>query len=308
MKGGRPGTTDWTRLTDAPLPGHYDDFAELARRVALRYPDVKHYIVWNEFKGLWDEGAQNWNVAAYTSLYNEVYDALKAVDPAIRVGGPYLPVEGTGSRHLGKPAAWHTANPVTNRNRKVLRYWLEHKRGADFLVDRGVRDAHDPNAYTAAELFGLTDWFADVVRQIRAMTTLPVWIAEHFMSSAPSGQLQAAWHVAMLRSELLGGAAVALQWEPQGTGSRNEQNLFSDTRKHDGGKPFPAFFAYRAFHRHFPPGTRLYRARASAPSVRALASARMVLLVNTRPTAVSVVIGGAHTRLPGYGVTVVPRP
>jgi len=48
MKGGKRGQTDWSKLEQAPLPKHYGDFAELARQVALRYPDVKNFLVWNE--------------------------------------------------------------------------------------------------------------------------------------------------------------------------------------------------------------------------------------------------------------------
>ncbi|HET8661276.1 MAG TPA: hypothetical protein VFM55_20040, partial [Micromonosporaceae bacterium] len=54
MKGGRPGETDWTRLHAAPRPEHYRDFAQLAVAVAKRYPQVRHFLVWNEMKGFWD--------------------------------------------------------------------------------------------------------------------------------------------------------------------------------------------------------------------------------------------------------------
>ncbi|MFC7762176.1 hypothetical protein ACFQY4_32160 [Catellatospora bangladeshensis] len=90
MKGGQAGETDWKRLEAAPDRRHYRDFAELAAAVARRYPDVTHYQVWNELKGFWDEKSNRWDAAAYTDLYNAVYDALKAVDPAIAVGGPYV--------------------------------------------------------------------------------------------------------------------------------------------------------------------------------------------------------------------------
>jgi hypothetical protein len=61
MKGGQAGATDWSALTTAPLPEHYRDFAELARQVALRYPDVKYFQVWNELKGFWNDAENRWN-------------------------------------------------------------------------------------------------------------------------------------------------------------------------------------------------------------------------------------------------------
>ena len=77
MKGGQPGETDWSQIEVAPLPEHYHDFAKLAKLVAQRYPDVKHYQVWNEMKGFWSREANNWDYVNYTRMYNMVYDALK---------------------------------------------------------------------------------------------------------------------------------------------------------------------------------------------------------------------------------------
>ncbi|MBM2809282.1 MAG: beta-glucosidase/6-phospho-beta-glucosidase/beta-galactosidase [Chloroflexi bacterium] len=130
MKGGQPGGTDWTKIEKAPLPSHYTSFADLARQVALRYPDVRHYLVWNELKGFWNDAANNWDYVGYTRMYNLVYDALKSVDSSIQVGGPYLVIEGTGSGRGG----WAAASPITDRNRRVLEYWLRNKRGADFTT------------------------------------------------------------------------------------------------------------------------------------------------------------------------------
>src|SRR3954470_16189348 len=97
MKGGRAGTTDWDRLTDAPLPEHYADFAALAATVAERYPDVHHFMVWNELKGFWNLEDNTWDAQGYTDFYNGVYDSVKAVNPQARIGGPYLPLHNSGA-------------------------------------------------------------------------------------------------------------------------------------------------------------------------------------------------------------------
>ena len=66
MKGGDAGTTDWSRIDAALLPEHFDDFAAFARKVAQRYPDVRHYQVWSELKGFWSTSLNRWDYEGYT--------------------------------------------------------------------------------------------------------------------------------------------------------------------------------------------------------------------------------------------------
>lgn len=295
-----------------PTPGNYGEFAALAARIARRYPHVKHYAVWNEFKGFWDRAANNWDYRAYTDLYNHVWRALKDVDPSIQVGGPYLVIEGTGSRRMGK-IGYASAEPLTRRNKQALRHWLEHKLGADFLaVDRKtVAGSHDRNRYTPAQYFELTRWFGSVSRSLRAETTLPIWYMEDYFVNAGGGAFQAAGLASMLAEHVRSGVAVSLRWGPQGqAGARpspNKQSLFSDTRYSDGGRPYPAYLAYWAVQRHFGRGTLLYGTTSSSPLVDALASRTHVLLVNRSPSAVEVRVQGRRelVELAGYGVALV---
>ena len=90
MKGGAPGTTDWTRLEDDPLPEHFADFAALAAAAVQRYPQVERVLVWNELKGFYRTDLNRWDQEGYTALYNAVYRAVKAVRPDVQVGGPYV--------------------------------------------------------------------------------------------------------------------------------------------------------------------------------------------------------------------------
>ena len=304
MKGGLPGTTDWSRLEEAPLPQHYANFAELARQVALRYPDVKHYLVWNEMKGFWDAKANNWNYAGYTQMYNKVYDALKSVDRNIKVGGPYLVIEGTGTN----TGPWWSDKPITKRNREVLSYWLKHKRGADFIVlDRSVKSSHDQNTYTEAQLLSFTAIFDDIARQTRALTNLPIWWAEsHFVSNAERPDFEAVGIASMLYHQLKVGSAVSLCWAPQARPSRaNGQHFFTDTLGEDGGQPLPAFYVYKSFKDDFKPGTRLYQARSSSRDVEVLASATKVLLINKRPTPQVILVNQTRVPVDGYAVKVL---
>jgi hypothetical protein len=304
MWGGAPGSTDWSKLGTAPTPDHYDDFAELARQVALRYSDVRYYQVWNEFKGLWNESANNWDYVAYTRLYNAVYDALKSVNPENQVGGPYLVLEGTGSG-----IGFWGAKPITPRNTEVINYWLTRKHGADFIVlDRPVKDAHDTTKYSDAQLLRLTPEFSRIAQQIRAQTNLPIWWAEDYFGGSDDSNLQAAGLASIMYHELKGGSAASLRWEPQSQPGSDvpQQNLFSDTMKPGGGQPYPTLAVYQAFHKYFGPGTQLYLARSSSPSVEALASADVTLLINKRPDPTRVALNGSMVMMNGYEVRVIP--
>jgi hypothetical protein len=288
MKGGKPGQTDWSKIEVAPLPEHYKDFADLAAVIARRYPDVRHFQVWNEFKGLWKASQNNWDYENYTRLYNRVYDALKAVNGANQIGGPYLVVEGTGS---GKgPEGPATAPPITRRNEIVLDYWLQHKKGADFFVlDRSVKSFHDKNTYSADEIMALTHWFGDIARQVRKKTDLPLWWAEYY-ATIPDGDpaAVAAVHASTLGHMIRSGTAAALLWQPMDTGEVGHA-LFRDARKSppEGTQPHPLHAVYRAVHAHFGPGTPLVAARSSSPDLEVLASPAHLLLVNKRSQTVT---------------------
>jgi Glycosyl hydrolases family 39 len=309
------GTTTSTLPLLPPTPSHYGDFAELARQVALRYRDVKNFMVWNEMKGLWSNSLNNWDYVNYTNLYNAVYDALKSVDPTIKVGGPYLVLEGTGSLK----GDWSTQVPISARNMKVIDYWLQNKHGADFLVlTRRVLDWHDGNPYSQGDLLSLTHLFADTARQVATRSSLPLWWSEDYCAGGgrpaynamnEDWAFQAACLGSMLLHELLGGSTVSLRWGAQGEAGSwyggNDENLFSDTRVIGGGQPFPSYWAYRAFDDYFPPGTTLYRTTSSSPDVEVLASATNTLLINKRSSNVTVSVNGTLVTLDRYSVRVV---
>lgn len=300
MKGGKPGETDWSRIEAAPLPERYADFARLAATVARRYPSVKYFQVWNEFKGFWNAPANNWHFVNYTRLYNEVYAALKAVRRTIQVGGPYLVVEGTGSNR----GDWSTETPIRARQWEVLDYWLRYKRGADFIVlDRSIRTFHDKNVYTTDALMALTHHFGDIARQIRKKTDLPLWWAEYYGggSTDRDPRVVAALHASILAHMLQGGTAAALLWQPMDTGEVSHA-LFTDARELGGGRPLPYYKVFKTFHEHFGPGTRLYPAASSTPDVEAVASDAKTLLINKRAQPVTVSLGGRRLTLEAYEV------
>lgn len=302
MKGGVAGQTDWKRLEAAPLREHYGDFAELARQVALRYPDVHYFQVWNEMKGLWQPASNNWDYVAYTELYNKVYDALKSVNPKIKVGGPYLVIEGTGS----KRGDWSTEPPIRARQWEIINYWLQHKHGADFItLDKGLTDYHDKTTYSEAQAMALTHYFEDVARQIHAKTALPLWWAEYYGAQRGDRNFVAAHYASIMQHMVKGGTAVALLWQPQDEGNDLQEALFSDTRQAGGGQPFPFYTVFKSFHDDFGPGTPLYHAVSSSPDVEALATRTKVMLINKRAVPVELELAGRVLHFKRYEVRVV---
>ncbi|MGI8586252.1 MAG: xylan 1,4-beta-xylosidase [Chloroflexia bacterium] len=312
MKGGQPGHTDWSLLEVAPLPSHYADFAELARRAALRYPDVLHFQVWNEMKGFWNASLNRWDYEGYTTLYNQVYDALKSVNANIQVGGPYVVLDsGSSAQTMSDPSSVRGPWGVLDqRPLDVITHWLSNKHGADFLaVDAGTdnRDHIQPVGE-----FGATQKFADAIAWIHGQTSLPIWWAEWYCTPWGSSEYDHNHQNAVLGLSLLqfaaNGVSVPLRWQPQGEGGVSYQgdteSIWSDTRSAGGGQAWPFYFTAKAFHDDFASGTALYSATSSSASVRVLASATKTLLINTTSGTVTVSLDGTLLRLVAYEVRV----
>lgn len=307
MKGGEAGKTDWSRLEVAPTPEHYADFAALAQQVAQRYPDVKHYQVWNELKGFWDAGRNRWDYEGYTTLYNLVYDALKVINPIIQVGGPYVVFDSWGcDRCMSDPSAVSGAyGTLDQRPLDVLTYWLDHKHGADFVaIDASTRNWDEKDI---VDPLAAAQKFADILAWVKQRTNLPIWFAEWYAPASNPAQHEAAMALSFIQIAQAGGA-VALSWEPQGTATASPSgdfnSIWGDTQSPNGGQSFPFYSVQRALRDSFGPGTILYRTAASSADVAVLASADAVLVVNTRPNAITVRLNGAKITLNGYGVYV----
>ncbi|GIF25894.1 hypothetical protein BJ973_003166 [Actinoplanes tereljensis] len=238
MKGGQAGHTDWAELETAPREEHFDDFAALAAAVARRYPDVRDFLVWNELKGFYDPARNDWNIEAYTRLYNKVYAALKAANPETRVGGPYVVFDIWPDVDSPLTGRWGTVDP---RAVAAIDYWMANKAGADFVaVDASSRtkDGHFPAGDVAA-----TEMFADATRWLRERTGLPVWWAEFYPDVDPalpaSSPRRAAVALLTLARTVAAGAAKILLWQPQ-----EEDDLHSAALWADGGDLYPLAGAF----------------------------------------------------------------
>jgi hypothetical protein len=155
-----------------PHSSQYGKLASLAAATVTRYTQITHVIVWNEFKGFYrNDGANAWWYEGYTDMYNQIYAAVKAVNPAIQVGGPYMVFNTQGWQFSNDWADDAETDPLMRlqghapyhwgyADKKVLtsiRYWLNNATAADFFVcdlrnstkDYAASDAENIT-YTAA--------------------------------------------------------------------------------------------------------------------------------------------------------------
>jgi hypothetical protein len=311
---------DWANLEVAPDPTHVQDFADLCKMVALRYPDVKAFQVWNELKGMYtgSPGAdpaianQNrWDYVRYTTLYNAVYDAVKSVRPDAQLGGPYVVMESSGdASQMSNPGPSYSWGTLDQRPLDVITYWLQHKHGADFITVDG--DASNTDNVPKVDLFGAAQKFGDILQWIRQQgdggATLPMWWAEWYagVPNNMAGSLAYA-NAAMASGQidtLLSGASVLLIWGPQGDtqGFSSPEGVWTDTRVETGGQPTPYYGTAQAFNTYFASGTQLYHTTTSSMNLAVLASRAVTMLVNQRSTTQYVSVNGIVILLRPYEV------
>jgi hypothetical protein len=299
MKGGEAGETDWNRLEDAPLPEHYADFAALSAAVAGRYPYVRHFLVWNEFKGFFDNELNRWDAKEYVDLYNAVYDALKAVNGANRVGGPYLDFAEPHDASHSAPDLRGSWGAVDQRVLDAFVYWERHRKGADFVAV----DGHATTGDGASDEFAALAKFAAVDAWLRKQVNLPIWWAEWYVEPASadwSPEHQVALRVAAMIELASTGADTVLYWNPRPDGADCATCLWTDTRMAGGGQPLPFLTDFlQRFASVFPPGVDRQKVRI-ADGLLALASERTLVIVNTTNRTISATVEGRPIEWSGY--------
>jgi hypothetical protein len=308
MKGGAQGQTDWSKLETAPAPQHYHDFAQLAAKVAARYPDVKYYLVWNEFKGFFDNGRNRWAYEDYTTFYNKVYTALKKVNSDIKVGGPYLVMNSNVPNQPDPSAVRGSWGSLDQRVVDAVRYWMENKKGADFLAVDGW--SLPEQRQVPVNEFDALAKFSDVTKWLRGLDgKLPVWWAEWYVEPTGAGwtdQHLGAVQAAAMMELIRGGAATALYWNPQtDTAGECPGCLWSGVRA--GGRGTPTLAMLQNFASWFPPGTTLMGVQSTNPAVRTLASAKQLLVVNAGDQAAKSEVDGRALDLGPYEVRWIDR-
>lgn len=316
MKGGRSGadSTDWSQaaLETAPEPEHFADYAALAATVARRYPDVRHFIVWNEFKGFWNDSEARWDYEGYTELYNLVYKALKKVDEDIMVGGPYLVMDSVDPRQE-QDASTSMKGPWGAMDQRILDafdYWNKNRAGADFVVVDGSSYTKDDDL--VPDEFAATDKFTAVSEWVRKRSAgLPLWWAEYYVEPADGDDNRHGWsenrRVAVQASGLMamarGGATSGFYWNPEEKSGKCPGCLWTPTDKSDGGRELPMYGLLSRFSKEFPPGTKYETVSVAAddkPNVRVLADGKAVLVVNTLDRKISADVDGEKFDMGAY--------
>ena len=315
MKGGTPGQTDWSKLAEAPSPLHFADFARLAAAVAKRYPSVRYFQVWNELKGFYRASLHRYDYEGYTKLYNDVYDAIKAVRPDARIGGPYAVISSWSRHATPSDARSPVKGPygtIDKRPLDVIRYWLAHKHGADFITLDATtvnKDGGTVGPYTGAQKFADTAaWLRKLpAAQYPGARTLPLWWAEWKVETSPASH-DLAYLTSVMASGLVktlrSGASVALIWGAEGdsSGLASPEAVWTATNSASGGRPTPLAAVLQGLRTRFPAGTQLVRANSTSRQVEVLASSSNAMLVNHSSYAKVVNVAGTTMKLPGYGV------
>ncbi|WP_327357210.1 GH39 family glycosyl hydrolase [Streptomyces sp. NBC_01304] len=321
MKGGEAGKDKirWDQIEVAPVRAHYKDFAKLAAVVAKRYPDVRHFVVWNEFKGFWNSAEGRWDYEGYTELYNLVYKELKKVDEDIQVGGPYLVMDSLNPRQ-DEGASNELKGPWGSADQRVLdafEYWNEKKAGADFVVVDGSSYTVDDEL--VPDEFKATDKLTAVGKWVREKSGgLPLWWAEYYVEPGDDDDDRDGWtephRLAVQASGMMamakGGATTGFYWNPQKKGTKCAGCLWRSTELADGGSELPMLGLVARFGKEFGPGTEYEKVAIAAddvPNVRVLADDKAVLVVNTLDREIDAKIDGKRFTMPGYGVKWLER-
>jgi hypothetical protein len=240
MKGGLPGTTDWSQIATAPLPQHFQDFAALSAAVARAFPQVKYFAVWNELKGFWNPTTRITDIAGYTAMYNDTYQAIKAVRPDALVGGPYMSLHSlSGPAPRWAPAPSGPWGHLEAGQLSDIAYWLANKVGADFIAVDGRSFTNDVGLTT--DPVSSTAKYAAVDQWLATQTPLPiVWMESHVLPDPTMYNLQqqAAVRVAALLEMASSGASAGMQWDPEQSTTWDE-GLWTPAWLPGGGQPTP---------------------------------------------------------------------
>lgn len=296
------GEDDWSMEADV-LDEYIADFAKLCAAIAQRYPEVKYFQVWNEFKGYWSSKNNRWDHERYTEMYNQVYTEVKKVRPDAKVGGFYMVICGDGSKDLFGVNGTHTQTPLDKAQKTAINYWLENKAGADFIcIDKGIRDYHnDKFTPTSEQSIQLTSTYEKVFRDVTELTDLPVVLSEYYghtllKDGEPDRTLDAAQYAGIYRNMLIGSGGrdiTALLWVEKYNSTSG--SLFTDTDISEGGIATKHAEVMQNISRYFAEGKTIVEASADSDEVIVMASSEKIMLVNAVSSTLKIQVNNGNT-------------
>lgn len=295
-----------------PSADHLADFQSLVTVVAQRYGTELPYAILGAMKDSPTVTPGQWDVDAYLDGgYLPLAAQLSSGFHFVKLGGPWLRIEGTGS-DAGTTAggASYTHELMLAADRAALVRFLERAGNtlSFVIVQRDAVDPADPRHlsaatnYTDAQLLEMTPLFGEAVTKVRdtIQSTLggskPLWVQSDFTNYRDGGvspAYQAAYVASVIKWEMEAGASAFILSVPQQqvvdggeemvSKDGSMLRLFTNTKVRDGGYPYPAADVMAAVKQRFPPGTQLYPTRTDVPTLEALASSATLLLINKSP-------------------------
>ncbi len=312
-----------TRVADNMM----NQWLHLVKRVAERYMaapyNVRHFQVWNEMKGYWNNSLNHWDYNnspgdttganhkhGLTYMYNKVYTVLKQVAQSkgispsdIKVGGPYVSMgSGASASSMSHPSSikgpWGV---LDQRELDVISYWLNNKIGAELIVVDGW---NRNSGAEPADAFGMCDKFSAINNWIRQQSnggaTLPIFWAEIYIgyNSLPNtdavNNALGAYAVSQL---ILSGASIPFLW-----GGR-QSNGALPAMWNDAGTALPWYNTFKNIEAYFGLGKTLCKTSSSSINVAILATNTQAMLVNKTNSAQPFQINGVtQTSLMPYEV------
>lgn len=322
---------EWMRRDDskkgvdaAPRREMYSEFAHMAADFIRHYQNENLEIyavnVWSETRGYWDQGLGRWNLEDYADLYNEVYDSIKTVNPAVLVGGPFMHIE---SSPKGRNMANYNGS-ISQTDRQALSAFIGKARSIDFFsIDRNLKEVADKTAYDKDEVLKYTAFNGVIHSELKAMLKekfpeVPIWVVDNqCLKGHYPPEIEAAGLASMYRWHLLGGVEIVDKWQPEDEGKESTdpdqispEGMYTHTDTDDGAQPLPTFYIFKHYREYFPPGTRIVNSSSNNEFVETLASESVIMLINKHsiPHKVTIRIGNKETireDLDGFEVKVI---
>jgi hypothetical protein len=212
---------------DRVLTSKFADYAEMCRRVALRYSWCKVFVIWNEMKGFFDNSLNRWGYEDFTTMYNMAHAAIKSVRPDALIGGPYMVLDkytGTQSHPSNMFGGW---GRMDQRVLDAYNYWRMNAVGYDFVsIDFNVNNKDGASPFTDARA---VDGVIEFMQWIRQWSSKPIVIQETYLDPLGGTSLQDQrnlWGTLLTRMKNeIAGESVALAWDESGFGPVLDSDL-----------------------------------------------------------------------------------